>query len=202
LINHPEKDAQMSVSLQKGQKVSLAKPGGGTLTRVRMGLGWDAAPKKTLFGGSKAQTIDLDASCLLFDGGGNLADAVWFRQLRSKDGSIQHTGDNTTGAGEGDDESINVDLGQIPPEVSQLVFTVNSFTGQDFTQIQNAFCRLVDETTGQEIARYDLTGGGAHSAQIMAKVARDGQSWSMTAIGVPATGRTFQHLLPAVAAYL
>jgi tellurium resistance protein TerZ len=191
----------MSVTLQKGQKVSLVKAGGGSLIRVRMGLGWDAAPKKGFFG-SRPQTIDLDASCLLFDGLGNLTDAVWFRQLRSKDGSVLHTGDNTTGAGDGDDESIRVDLSGIPPQVSQLIFTVNSFTGQDFTQIENAFCRLVDETTGQEIARYDLSGGGPHSAQIMAKVSRDAQGWSMTAIGAPAAGRTFQHLLPAVAAFL
>jgi tellurium resistance protein TerZ len=192
----------MSVSLQKGQKVSLTKPGGGTLTRVKMGLGWDAATKKGRFGKAKAQTIDLDASCLLFDGSGGLVDAVWFRQLRSKDGAVLHTGDNLTGAGEGDDESINVDLPGVPGNVTQLVFTVNSFTGQDFSQIENAFCRLVDETTGQEMARYELSGGGQHTAQIMAKVSRDGQGWTMTAIGVPATGRTFQQLLPTVAAHL
>ncbi|MGP4027809.1 TerD family protein [Actinomadura sp. 3N407] len=192
----------MSISLQKGQKVSLAKPGGGTLSRVRMGLGWDAVAKKGLFGKSKTQNIDLDASCLLFDGSGNLADQVWFRQLRSKDGSVLHTGDNLTGEGEGDDEVINVDLQGVPSNVTQLVFTVNSFTGQDFSQIENAFCRLVDESTGQEIARYDLSGTGQHNAQIMAKVSRDGDGWSMTAIGATATGRTFQHLLPAVSAHL
>ncbi|MWA01065.1 TerD family protein [Actinomadura sp. LD22] len=192
----------MTISLQKGQKVSLAKPGGGTLTRVRMGLGWDAVAKKGLFGKGKAQSIDLDASCLLFDASGNLADSVWFRQLRSKDGSVQHTGDNLTGAGEGDDEVINVDLQSVPANVTQLVFTVNSFTGQDFSQIENAFCRLVDEATGQEIARYDLSGAGQHNAQIMAKVSRDGAGWSMTAIGATASGRTFQHLLPAVSAHL
>lgn len=192
----------MTISLQKGQKVSLAKPGGGTLTRVRMGLGWDAVAKKGLFGKGKAQSIDLDASCLLFDASGNLADAVWFRQLRSKDGSVQHTGDNLTGAGEGDDEVVNVDLQSVPANVTQLVFTVNSFTGQDFSQIENAFCRLVDETTGQEIARYDLSGAGQHNAQIMAKVSRDGEGWSMTAIGATASGRTFQHLLPAVSVHL
>ncbi|TDC44892.1 TerD family protein [Actinomadura sp. KC345] len=192
----------MSISLQKGQKVSLAKPGGGKLTKVKMGLGWDAVAKKGLFGKTKTQNIDLDASCLLFDGSGNLADQVWFRQLRSKDGSVLHTGDNLTGEGEGDDEVINVDLQGIPSNVTQLVFTVNSFTGQDFSQIENAFCRLVDEGTGQEIARYDLSGAGQHNAQIMAKVTRDGDGWSMTAIGATATGRTFQHLLPAVSAHL
>lgn len=191
----------MSVSLNKGQRVSLTKAGGGSLSKVRMGLGWDAMRKKGLFG-SRAQSIDLDASALLFDASGELVDQVWFQQLRSKDGSIQHTGDNRTGAGEGDDESIKVDLSQVPATVTALVFTVNSFTGQDFSQIENAFCRLIDESDESEIARYDLTGTGPHTAQIMAKVARDGGGWSMTAIGNAASGRTFHDLLPAIAGFL
>jgi tellurium resistance protein TerZ len=191
----------VSVSLSKGQKVSLTKAGGGTLSTVRMGLGWDAMRKKGLFG-SRAQSIDLDASALLFDASGQLVDQVWFQQLTSKDGSVQHTGDNRTGAGEGDDESIRVDLSRVPATVTTLVFTVNSFTGQDFSQIENAFCRLIDESTETEIARYDLTGTGSHTAQIMAKVSRDGQGWSMTALGNAASGRTFHDLLPAIAGHL
>jgi len=191
----------MSVSMVKGQKVSLAKRGGGALTRVRMGLGWDAVKKRGLFG-SRSQSIDLDASALLFDAQRQLVDAVWFRQLQSKDGSVQHTGDNLTGEGEGDDESIIVDLPRLSPAVTQIVFTVNSFTGQDFSQIENAFCRLVDETNGEELARYELTGSGRHNAQIMAKVTRDGAGWAMTAIGAIASGRTFQDLLPATVAHL
>jgi tellurium resistance protein TerZ len=191
----------MSVSMVKGQKVSLAKRGGGTLSRVRMGLGWDAVKKRGLFG-KRSQSIDLDASALLFDAQRRLVDAVWFRQLQSKDGSVQHTGDNLTGEGEGDDESIIVDLPRLSPAVTQIVFTVNSFTGQDFSQIENAFCRLVDETTGEELARFDLTGSGRHNAQIMAKVTRDGAGWAMTAIGAVASGRTFQDLLPATVAHL
>jgi tellurium resistance protein TerZ len=192
----------MSVSLNKGQKVSLTKRDGGTLTRVRMGLGWDAVKKKGFFGGMKSQSIDLDASALLFDGSGGLVDQVWFQQLRSKDGAVQHTGDNLTGAGEGDDESIRVDLSALPPTVASIVFTVNSFTGQDFSQIENAFCRLIDESTETEIARFDLSGSGRHNAQIMAKVTREGAGWAMTALGIPATGRTFRDLLPAMAGAL
>jgi tellurium resistance protein TerZ len=191
----------VSINMTKGQKVSLAKRGGGTLTLVRMGLGWDAVKKRGLFG-SKSQSIDLDASALLFDTKGDLVDAVWFRQLRSKDGAVQHTGDNLTGAGEGDDEAIVVDLTRLSPGTTQIVFTVNSFTGQDFSQIENAFCRLVDETTNEELARYELTGSGRHNAQIMAKVSRDGDGWSMTAIGGIASGRTFPDLLPATTAHL
>jgi tellurium resistance protein TerZ len=193
---------RVSVNLSKGQRVSLSKAGGGTLTRVRMGLGWDAVKKRGLFGGSKSQSIDLDASCLIFDGAGRLVDQVWFSQLQSKDGAILHTGDNRTGAGDGDDESIIVELEKVPGNITTLVFTVNSFTGQDFSQIENAYCRLVDETNGVELARYELSGSGQHTAQVMAKVTRDGAGWSMTAIGGITSGRTIHDLLPAVAAHL
>ena len=192
----------MAISLSKGQTVSLVKQGGGTLTRVRMGLGWDAMKKKGMFGGLKTQSIDLDASAMLFDDRAQLVDQVWFSQLRSKDGSVQHTGDNLTGAGEGDDESIIVDLTAVPANVKTLVFVVNSFTGQNFSQIENAYCRLVDETNQDELARYELTGSGTHNSQVMAKVTRDGGGWSMTAIGAVANGRTFKDLLPAVSPHV
>jgi len=163
-----------------------------------MGLGWDAMKKRGMFGGEKNQSIDLDASCLIFSADHRLLDQVWFRQLVSKDGAIQHTGDNRTGAGEGDDESIVVDLSRLDKQAATLIFVVNSFTGQNFSQILNAFCRLVDSTNEQEIARYELTGSGTHNAQVMAKVSRDGAGWSMTAIGAIANGRTFKDLLPVV----
>ena len=99
-------------------------------------------------------------------------------------------------------ESIRVDLSRIPPQVATLVFTVNSFTGQDFSQIENAFCRIIDESTETESARYELTGSGTHNAQVMAKVTRDGAGWAMTAIGAAATGRTFVDLLPVIAPLL
>src|ERR1700709_35478 len=191
----------MGVSLSKGQSVSLVKQDGAGLRQVRMGLGWDAGKKKGLFG-ARAQSIDLDASALLFDAGGALVDQVWFQQLASKDGSVQHTGDNRTGAGDGGDESIRVDLSRVPAQVHTIVFTVNSFTGQDFSQIENAFCRLIDETTATDIARSDLSGSGTHNAQVMAKVSRDANGWTMTALGVPTSGRTFHELLPAIATTL
>ncbi|MET9225424.1 TerD family protein [Lentzea sp. NPDC003310] len=192
----------MTITLTKGQKVSLRKQDGGTLTNVRMGLGWDAVKKRGLFG-LRDQSIDLDASALLFNAAGKLVDQIWFQQLRSRDGAVVHTGDNLTGAGDGDDESIRVDLARVPAEVTTLVFTVNSFTGQDFSQIENAFCRLVDEAGGgAEVAKYTLSGSGRHNAQIMAKVTREGSGWSMTALGIPASGRTFRDLLPAIAGVL
>jgi tellurium resistance protein TerZ len=193
----------MAISLVKGQKISLAKEGDASLTRVVMGLGWDAVKKKGFLGfGGGAQEIDLDASCILFGAERTPVDVVWFRQLRSKDGSVLHTGDNRTGAGEGDDEQIIVDLPRVPAGVRSLVFVVNSFTGQNFSQIENASCRLVNAANNQEIARYDLSCQGNHTAQVMAKVYRHNGEWKMHAIGENGSGRTFDDLLPLVARHL
>ncbi|WP_055586338.1 TerD family protein [Peterkaempfera griseoplana] len=193
----------MSVNLAKGQSVSLQKSSGESLSVVRMGLGWKAAPRRGLFG-TRTREIDLDASAVLY-ADKTPADVVFFQHLVSNDGSIRHTGDNLVGgvgAG-GDDESILVDLPRVPVHITQIVFTVSSYTGQTFQQVENAHCRLVDETNGQELARYELTGGGAHTGQIMAKVYRDGSGgWQMAAIGSPAKARTFQDMLPAIAPFL
>ncbi len=170
----------MSVNLGKGQQISLSKSDGSSLSSVRMGLGWQAAPRKGFLARlAGSREIDLDASALLF-AGREPVDVVFFQHLTSDDGSVRHTGDNLTGgAGAGgDDEMILVDLGQVPDRVDQIVFTVNSFTGQTFAEVENAFCRLVDETTGQELARYTLSGGGTHTAQSMAKLHRDGGAGS------------------------
>ncbi|WP_326599617.1 TerD family protein [Streptomyces sp. NBC_01803] len=195
----------MSVNMKKGQAISLEKPGGGGLTTVRMGLGWQAAQRKRggllkrLIGGGD---IDLDASAVLF-AGDKAEDVVYFGKLSDDDSSVVHTGDNLTGgAGQEDDESIVVMLGRLPQRIDQIVFTVNSFSGQTFTEVERAFCRLLDEDTGEELARYTLTGGGAYTAMIMAKVRRQGAGWQMTAIGAPATGRTFKDLLPAMTPHL
>ncbi len=192
----------MAINLQKGQRISLEKEAGGSLSKVVMGLGWDAVKKKGFFGGLKQQNIDLDASALLFDANKNLVDQVWFRQLKSKCGSLIHTGDNRTGEGEGDDEQIICHLDKVPPSVSMLVFVVNSFTGENFSQIENAFCRIVNGNNNQEIARYELSCQGNHSAQVMAKVYRHDAEWKMHAIGENCSGRTFHDLLPAITPHL
>ncbi|MFI5808518.1 TerD family protein [Streptomyces sp. NPDC051561] len=193
----------MSVNLTKGQQISLCKSDGGALSVVRMGLGWQAAHRKGFLAKLTAREIDLDASAVLF-AEKQPVDVVFFQHLVSDDGSVTHTGDNRVGgAGQGgDDESIVVDLSRVPVHIDQIVFTVNSFTGQTFEEVDNAFCRLIDETNGQELARYILTGGGRHTAQIMAKVIRQGAGWQMAAIGTPADGRTFQDLMPAITPHL
>lgn len=193
----------MAVNLQKGQKISLEKEAGGALSRVTMGLGWDVAKSGGFFGfGAKTQAVDLDASVVMFDEANRPVDVVWFRQLKSRDGSITHTGDNRTGAGDGDDEQIVVDLRTVPEGVKSLVFTVNSFTGQNFSTVQNAFCRLFDTNSGKEIARYDLSVQGSHTAQIMAKLYRHNGEWKMHAIGENGSGRTFDELMPLIVSHL
>jgi tellurium resistance protein TerZ len=193
----------MAVNLQKGQKISLDKEAGSGLTKITMGLGWDVAKKKGFMGfGGGSVDIDLDTSCLLFDEQGQMVDIVWFRQLQSKDGSIKHSGDNRTGAGEGDDEQIVVDLTRVPANVKSLVFTVNSFTGQSFAQVENAYCRIVNAGNNQEVARYNLSCQGEHSAQIMAKLYKHNGEWKMHAIGENGQGRTFEQLIPQIRNYL
>ncbi|MDG4862329.1 TerD family protein [Streptomyces sp. T-3] len=193
----------MSIDLSKGQRISLAKPDASLITRVRMGLGWQVAPRKgflqKLMG---PREIDLDASALLYAGRQSIG-VVYFGSLASDDGAVRHSGDNRRGGnGLGDDESISVDLGGLPSAVDQIVFTVNSFSGATFDEVGSAYCRLLDEATGTELARYTLAGGGHHTAQIMAKVFRTGAGWQMAAIGEPATGQTFQDLLPAIDRHL
>ena len=190
----------MSINLNKGQTVNLTKSDGGSLSRVRMGLGWDTkiVTKKGLFGGSKQvqKDIDLDASALLI-GGGRVLDTIYFGQLRSKDGSVQHTGDNLTGAGDGDDESIVVGLPAVYESVEHIVFVVNSFSGENFSEVDNAFVRVVDSNAGdQELAKFVLTGSGNHTALVMAKVSRSGGGWTFTAIGQPGNGRMARDLEP------
>ncbi|KPF85609.1 hypothetical protein IP70_11210 [alpha proteobacterium AAP38] len=190
---------EVMVSLAKGDKVSLEKQAGGSLALVAMGLGWDAVKKKGFFGfGGGANSIDLDASCVLFDASGSRLDVVWFRQLQSRDGSVVHSGDNLTGDGDGDDEVIAVDLTRLPANVQTLVFIVNSFRGQTFAEVANAFCRMVDRRTGKELARYNLSGGQNATGIIMAKVYRDGSGWSMIAIGEPGQGRTFDDMMDGI----
>ena len=193
----------MAVSLEKGQKISLDKTAGSSLTQIKMGLGWDVAKSKGFFGfGGGSESIDLDASCLMFNEQNQSVDAIWFAQLTSKDGSIRHSGDNRTGDGDGDDESITVDLNRIPANVKTLMFTVNSFRGQSFEKVQNAYCRLVNAQNSQEVAKFNLSCQGAHTALIVAKLYRHNGEWKMHAIGETAKGSTFHDLMPQITAQL
>ncbi len=189
----------MSISLTKGQSLTLEKNNPG-LSRVFMGLGWDPAQKKGLFGGlfggaGGGGEIDLDASVIVFDAGQNVIEAVSFQKLSSDDGAIQHDGDNLTGDGDGDDEVIHVDLTRLDPRAAHLVFTVNSFRGQTFNEVDNAVARLVDETKDLEICSFTLREQGSHTGVIMASLSKLADGWTMTAHGKTANGRTVNDLI-------
>ena len=184
------------VSLRKQETVSLVKTGAPALTRIAMGLGWDPA--------SGRGKIDLDASVIAFDGWGKDLDTVWFMSKQGCKGAIRHAGDNTTGQGDADDEVITVELDKLPAEVASLVFTVNSFGGQKFTAVANAYCRLLDARTAApvELVRFDLSDSSAHTGVLMCKLVRQGDgTWSMTALGTFSDGKTVKKMVgPARAA--
>ncbi|MES9522859.1 TerD family protein [Streptomyces capoamus] len=175
------------VSLQKNQTVSLVKGGRPLLSQVRMGLGWEPT-----FGG---RDIDLDASVIAYGPQRNHIDSCYFGKLSILNGAVKHSGDNLTGEGGGDDEVIVVDLGRLPQEVTGLVFTVNSFSGQKFTEVAKAYCRLVDAATGEELVRFDLTGAEPQTGVLMAKLVRQfSGEWDMTALGSFVKARTVRNM--------
>jgi tellurium resistance protein TerD len=173
----------MSVSLSKGGNVSLSKEAPG-LSAVDVGLGWDA---RTTSGAD----FDLDASALLVDQNNKiLSDQyfVFFNNLTSPDGSVEHTGDNLTGEGEGDDEMIKVNLAAVPAECAKIVFAVSIYEaesrGQSFGQVRNAFIRIVNQAGGAEIARYDLSeDASTETAMIFGEVYRNAGEWKFRAVG-------------------
>ncbi|MET9402696.1 TerD family protein [Kitasatospora sp. NPDC002965] len=173
----------MGVSLAKGGNVSLTKEAPG-LTAVIVGLGWDV---RTTTGAD----YDLDASALLCNAVGKvLSDGhfVFFNNLRSPDGSVEHSGDNLTGGGDGNDEQIKVDLATVPAEVAKVVFPVSIYDAdarhQSFGQVRNAFIRVVNQANGQEIARYDLTeDASTETAMVFGELYRSGAEWKFRAIG-------------------
>jgi tellurium resistance protein TerD len=173
----------MSVSLSKGGNVSLSKEAPG-LRSVVVGLGWDA---RTTSGAD----FDLDASALMLGTSGKiLSDQhfVFFNNLTSPDGSVQHLGDNRTGEGEGDDEQVKVHLAEAPQEVDKIAFAVSIYEAeanqQSFGQVRNAFIRVVNEDGGQEITRYDLSeDASTETAMIFGELYRNGAEWKFRAVG-------------------
>lgn len=180
------------VNLQKNQTVSLVKGGRPLLSQVKMGLGWEPA--------FRGKDIDLDASVIAYGPSRNHLDSCYFGKLSILNGAIKHSGDNLTGEGAGDDEVIVVDLGRIPPEATGLVFTVNSFTGQKFTEVAKAYCRLIDGATGEELVRFDLTGAEPQTGVMMAKLIKQfSGEWEMTAMGDFVKSRTVRGMVKPAA---
>lgn len=181
----------MSISLKKGQKVSLSKENPG-LSRVVVGLGWDEVKKSKGFNflAPKPAPIDCDASAIMLHDGKLIykEDLIFFNNLRHPTGSVQHMGDNLTGAGEGDDEQIIVDLSGIPQEYDKIVFVVNIYQAvqrkQHFGMIQNAFIRLVDGRNNNEMCRYNLTEDYANmTAMIFGELYRHNGEWKFNPVG-------------------
>lgn len=173
----------MGVSLSKGGNVSLSKEAPG-LTSVMVGLGWD---ERSTDGGD----FDLDASAIMLNSGGKvISDShfVFFNNLRSPDGSVEHTGDNLTGAGDGDDESIIVNLSSVPAEVDKIVFPVTIYNAEalnlNFGMVRNAFIRIINRVNDAEIVRYDLGEDfSVETALIFGELYRHGNDWKFRAVG-------------------
>ncbi|MFC5664086.1 TerD family protein [Kitasatospora misakiensis] len=172
----------MSVTLAKGGNVSLTKAAP-NLTQVQIGLGWDARS-------TTGAPFDLDASALLCSGGRVMGDEyfVFYNNLKSPEGSVEHTGDNLTGDGDGDDEVVLVNLDLVPPQVDKVVFPVSIYDaenrGQNFGQVRNAYIRVVNSLDGQEIARYDLTeDASSETAMIFGELYRYAGEWKFRAVG-------------------
>ena len=180
----------MGVNLQKGQKVNLRKTDGGTLRRVMVGLGWDEVQQHRGFFAPKPQDIDCDASAFLCTNGHLLGaqDVVYFGNLTHSSGCVRHMGDNLTGAGDGDDEQIMVDLANLPMQYDKIVVVVNIYQAmerrQHFGLIQNAFIRICDAETNQELCKYNLSENyNGMTAMVFGELYRYNGEWKFNAIG-------------------
>lgn len=207
----------MGINLQKGQKINLSKSSAG-LRRVMVGLGWDEAPAQTgffgaLFGGGQKQDIDCDAFAILLGYDGKLLNhatglkecTVFFNNLEWPGGSIRHMGDNLTGAGEGDDEQIFVDLERVPSEIGTIVFAVNIYEAfkrnQHFGMIRNAFIRVVDHERGVELCRFNLSDNYANMTALVAgALMRTSDGWEFVADGNAARVESLVNVVAAFAA--
>lgn len=173
----------MSVSLSKGGNVSLSKEAPG-LTNILVGLGWDARS-------TDGADFDLDASAIMLNSSDKTASDqhfIFFNNLKSPDGSVEHTGDNLTGEGDGDDEALKVNLAAVPADIQKIVFPVSIYEGetrnQNFGQVRNAFIRIVNDSNQTEIARYDLSeDASTETAMVFGEVYRNGAEWKFRAVG-------------------
>jgi tellurium resistance protein TerD len=173
----------MAISLQKGGNVNLSKEAPG-LNKMVVGLGWDTRA-------TDGAAFDLDGAVFLLNSSGKVrsdADFVFYNNLKSVDGSVAHSGDNRTGAGEGDDESVTIDLARVPADVDKIAICVTIHEAetrrQNFGQVSKAFVRCVNASGNTEIARYDLSeDGSTEAAMVFGEVYRAGADWKFRAIG-------------------
>lgn len=198
----------MSISLEKGQRISLEKNGSG-LDRVCVGVNWGAIEKKGFFG-SKKVAVDLDASLAMFSEQKGLKDTVYFGQLASKDGSVVHSGDDRTGDMDGDDgldnEIISIELSKVPATVKSLVVVLNSYQGQDFATIPFASVRIYEGTPSRvdnEVASYNVANDAKFNgsvSMVLGVLYRHGSAWKFRAVGEPTADKKLEQLLQTAAA--
>jgi len=196
----------MAISLQKGQKISLEKSNGSSLTNICVGVNWGAITKKGFFGGTKTVAVDLDASCAVFDANKKLLDVVYFGQLKST--GIQHSGDDRTGDTDGDDgldnEVINVNLGQLPANADQVVFVLNSFSGDDFKTIPFASIRLYEGTPTRVDsihATYDIANDAKFAgsvSMVLGKLYKHNGNWKFSALGETTADKKLEQTVKTV----
>jgi tellurium resistance protein TerZ len=197
----------MAINLQKGQKISLEKSDGSKLKNICVGINWGAIEKKSFFG-SKKEAVDLDASCALYNENKQLVEVVYFRNLRSKDGAVQHSGDDLTGDLDGDDgldnEVITVDLSRLDASIKHIAFFLNSFQGQDFATVPFASIRIYEGTpkrVNEIFASYNIAGAtnfAGHVSMIMGVFYQRNGEWKFNTIGEPTKDRDVQQTVNTI----
>jgi tellurium resistance protein TerZ len=199
----------MAINLQKGQRINLEKSNGAKLQSICVGINWGAIEKKGLFGLSKTkEAVDLDASCALYDDKKTVVDVVYFGNIKSKDGSVKHSGDDLTGDMGGDDgldnEVITLDFSRLNPSVTFAAFVLNSFKGQDFGTIPFASIRIYEGTpsrVNEVFATYDIANGEnfkGHVSMVMGVFYKRNGEWKFNAIGEPTKDKKLQETVNTV----
>ncbi len=198
----------MAINLVKGQKINLKKDNGSTLQNICVGVNWGAIEKKGWLGGVKKEAVDLDASCILYDSSKNAIDVIYFGSLKSKDGSIKHSGDDLTGDMDGDDgldnEIITVDFSKLSSNVEHVAFVLNSFRGHDFGTIPFASIRIYEGTpsrVNEVFATYNIAKGegfAGHVSMVMGVFYKRNGEWKFNAIGEPTKDRKLEETIKTV----
>ncbi|MCB9427161.1 MAG: TerD family protein [Flavobacteriales bacterium] len=198
----------MAINLQKGQKINLKKDNGSTLQNICVGVNWGAIEKKGWFGGTSKEAVDLDASCVLYDSSKNAIDVIYFGSLKSKDGSIKHSGDDLTGDMDGDDgldnEIITVDFSKLSSNIEHVAFVLNSFRGHDFGTIPFASIRIYEGTptrVNEVFATYNIAKGegfAGHVSMVMGVFYKRNNEWKFNAIGEPTRDKKLEETIKTV----
>jgi len=199
----------MAINLQKGQRISLEKSNGSKLQNVCVGINWGAIEKKGLFGfGSSKEAVDLDGSCALYNENKQLLEVVYFGNLKSKNGSVKHSGDDLTGDMGGDDgldnEIITLDFSQLDASVNYVAFVLNSFRGHDFGTIPFASIRIYEGTTkrvNEVFAKFDIANGAnfaGHVSMVMGVFYKKNGEWKFNAIGEPTKDKKLEDTVKTV----